>query len=76
MLYRWIALKKLLKVLTPWNKGYQLLILRNLSEVRVTLQLSQMKRKIRNAIGKIHENKGPDIEHANDRVRISRTKFL
>ena len=29
----------------PGNKGYQLLILRTLSEVRVTLQLSQMKRK-------------------------------
>ena len=53
----------------PRNKGYPLLILRNLSEVRVTLQLSQMKRKyVRNAIGKRHEKKGPDIEHANDRV--------
>ena len=29
----------------PRNKGYQLLILRNLSEVIITLQLSQMKRK-------------------------------
>ena len=29
----------------PRNKGYQLLILRNLSEMRITLQLSQMKRK-------------------------------